>query len=62
MYDYQFNEQTKEYELLKCIGFGEYLLVGYEKKERDAYYWYCKMNGFEYDPTNVIFDDEQKQV
>lgn len=57
MYDYEFNEITKEYELLRCEGFGEYIIVGYVRTEREAYYWYCKKNGFIYD-SKIKFDDE----
>jgi len=55
MYDYEYDEKYKEYQLLECVGWGEYIVLGYAKTEREAYYWYCKKNGYEYD-SSVTFD------
>ena len=55
MYDYEYDKIHDEYQLLECVGWGEYIVLGYAKTERDAYYWYCKKNGYEYD-SSVTFN------
>lgn len=53
MYDYVYDALQDVYLLI-----ANDWVVGTCKKERDAYFWYCKKNGYEYE-TNIKFDDEQ---
>lgn len=53
---YDYEKVNGIYELYRVRYYGlEVEVVGYTESEREAYYWYCKMNGLHYD-ANLEFE------
>lgn len=53
---YDYEKVNGIYELYRVTDYGLSVeVVGYTKSEREAYFWYCKKNGFKYD-ANLEFE------